>query len=232
MKKIALFISTICICLLALNLHANDFKRSDYERMLNIGALFSEAEYQYEDLFTNYLDEDGNPMGAGNSLLDEWVYRYYELTNTYLGVNTNNEVYVLNDDLGMLYVGTLSEVMAMLRMKSLDTSTVGTGTFGISDYVWCSPSGIHSFAYHFYGGRYRFTRTAYDGNNNCTDPVVEVQEIHHGNYRTGKTLSNGAVEIDFELASRFNPLSNFDSVINQSYAIFMRDYSPPFGRGF
>lgn len=109
----------------------------------------------------------------------------------------------------------------MLRLNSLDSSSVGIGTFGTSDYVWCSSSGIHSFTYHFYGSRYRFTRSTHEGVNHCTDPVVEVVEIHHGTYKTGKTLSNGAVEIDFVSTALFDPLGDFDKVVNKSFAIFM-----------
>ncbi len=69
----------------------------------NAKILFDWAEKKYPHFF--------NPPVAGIESLAPWLYRYYPDTNNYVGVNTNNEVWVLGDVFGgLVYVSTVQEL--------------------------------------------------------------------------------------------------------------------------
>lgn len=62
------------------------------DRAASIDALFGWAEEQYPDLFS--------PSSPATQSIGEWTYRHYSETETYAGVNTQDEAYVMGGSFG------------------------------------------------------------------------------------------------------------------------------------
>ena len=70
--------------------------------------IFDSAEQKYSQVFS---------PKTNTNFYEEWVYRYYSLTDFYLGINTSDEVYLLLDgEFG--YIGTVQEVQRMLGINN------------------------------------------------------------------------------------------------------------------
>lgn len=70
--------------------------------------IFNEGEKRYPELFS--------PIGSETKIYNEWFYRYYEDTNIFIGINTNNEVYLLADGY-FSYIGTVHDVSSLLGIS-------------------------------------------------------------------------------------------------------------------
>lgn len=80
-------------------------------RFDDANKIFDWAEKTYPELFA--------PAGVENKTLDPWFYRYYPITDTYAGVNTSNEVWVLGNIFGgLLYIDTVDNLL-----KEIDSPT-------------------------------------------------------------------------------------------------------------
>jgi hypothetical protein len=74
------------------------------DREDSIRALFTWAEENHSELFA--------PSPATIQRTPPWIYTYYPQTNTYVGVNDKDEVWVLGDVFGgMLYIDTLCNLL-------------------------------------------------------------------------------------------------------------------------
>jgi len=83
--------------------------------------IFDWAEKTYPELFA--------PAGVANKTQDPWYYRYYSETDTYAGVNTSNEVWVLGDVFGgMLYIDTVDNLLTLVNTPpTTDDTPPATG---------------------------------------------------------------------------------------------------------
>lgn len=80
--------------------HAHADFESDVKRLLDW------AQIEYPNLF---------PTNEVTVRHNEWLYRYYEETNIYAGVNDNQEVWVLGEPWnGMRYISTLNELLSLV----------------------------------------------------------------------------------------------------------------------
>lgn len=103
-----------CFALLLSLLFACSLAKADTNS--DIETLLNWAESQYPDLF---------PQQSTTETLDIWRYRFYPQTNLYVGVNNQNEVWVLGDIFGgMQYIGTLADMLTLTGGSSGE----GTGT--------------------------------------------------------------------------------------------------------
>lgn len=59
-----------------------------------------------------------SPASGQSQQYDVWYFRYYNLTESYIGVNDKKEVYIVGRDFPLIYVGTLDDVMSKLGISS------------------------------------------------------------------------------------------------------------------
>jgi len=71
--------------------------------------IFNEGERQYPELLS--------PEGAETKTFNEWIYRYYSNPNLYVGINTDNEVYFLQDGI-LAYIGSVPAITSLLGISS------------------------------------------------------------------------------------------------------------------
>ena len=92
------------------------------DRNGDMKILFAWAENYYPSLFS--------PKKEKLQQQGVWKYVYYSATNTYIGVNDNNEVWVLGDVFGgLLYIDKLSTLLE-------GTDDVNPETFPLGDYSY------------------------------------------------------------------------------------------------
>ena len=75
------------------------------DRNTDINKLFNLAENAYPQHFS--------PSPAETQTLDQWAYRYYAGSDTYAGVNTEDQVYVVGGNFGIepIHVGQLDALL-------------------------------------------------------------------------------------------------------------------------
>lgn len=85
------------------------------DREDSIQALFTWAEANHSKLFAL------SPATIQSQ--DPWIYTYYPQTNTYIGVNNDDEVWVLGDVFGgMLYIDKLSNLLNTIGYEESENS--------------------------------------------------------------------------------------------------------------
>ncbi len=74
---------------------------SHADRIANMQMLFNFAENQYPQYFS--------PSSAETQIKLPWTYRYYSDTGIYVGVNTEDQVYVIGGEFGndLIYIAQL-----------------------------------------------------------------------------------------------------------------------------
>ena len=92
-------------------------------------TLFNWAETQYSGFFS--------PPNQSSQIFDTYYYRYYPVTNNYLGVNTVDlDVHVLGDVFGgLLRVDTLASLLAIVDPGNTPTSTPISGCTSAPSYI-------------------------------------------------------------------------------------------------
>ncbi len=78
------------------------FSSSSYaDRITNIEKLFNFAENQFPQYFS--------PSPVVTQTVNPWTYRYYSDTGIYIGINTEDQVYVIGGEFGdsLVYIGSL-----------------------------------------------------------------------------------------------------------------------------
>jgi len=75
-------------------------------------TIFNWAEMTYPQYFS--------PAGQQTQTADPWYFRYYPSTGIYVGVNTQNEVYVLGGEFGNtpVFVDTVTNVLAQINSSN------------------------------------------------------------------------------------------------------------------
>jgi len=105
MKNLKRLIAYLIILSISATSHSMDVspKSSHAGREETIRALFSGAEEEYPNLFA--------PSSALIQKHSPWTYVYYSSTNTYIGVNDEDQVWVLGDVFGgKKYIDTLNKI--------------------------------------------------------------------------------------------------------------------------
>ncbi len=78
------------------------------ERLDDAETIFAWAESNYGDFFS--------PSDVDTEFANDWYYRFYAETNTYIGINNQNEVYVLGDILGgLVFIDSSAALLAMIE---------------------------------------------------------------------------------------------------------------------
>jgi len=95
--------------------------------MNQVNALINKAQQLYADLLP------GTAVNSAYSVLDGYVYRYYDSTGIYIGIK-DNTVYVLGGEFGdgaPVTIGTIANTLALADAEGIDASTFSA--FQISD---------------------------------------------------------------------------------------------------
>jgi hypothetical protein len=175
--------------------------------------IFDWAEVEYSSSFISN-DPNNSTQGTGG-----WYYRYYNVTGTYIGVDSEGDIYVLGGQFGNLeplLVGTVEEYIELicadvpLPNGSVRYNVTETNQFYDSqirehtyDYFTPSSSRYHSFITYTIGEQVVNVRNTIDQSHSIVDDHLYVSRIESNSSAT--TDDDPFINPNASIAANYSP---------------------------